>query len=110
MATFTWKPSYQCAVTIAPRLRAAIFGDGYQQRVEDGINTQIKAWDVSFTVRTDSEAAAIMNFLKDQAADSFDWTDPDGEALKWICKSRRKQIDGYGINVVTARFEQVAGE
>ena len=110
MPTFNWIPDYHCAIEVEPRVMAARFGDGYEQRVEDGINAQPKAWDLTFAVRSNTEASAIMDFLKTQGAASFDWTDPDGEALKWFCRKRRKQMDGYNNNAVSVRFEQVFGE
>lgn len=110
MATFTWIPDYQCAVEIAPRLRGAKFGDGYEQRVEDGINTQPKAWSLTFGVRDHDDAMDIKNFLRAQGASSFDWTDPDGDALKWVCRRISHQINGHNNEIVSVTFEQVFGE
>lgn len=86
MATFSWIPSTEAAQTVKPRVLQAKFGDGYSQRVPDGLNTLLRSWQLTFKNRTKIEADAIEAFL-DAAGGctAFDWTPPDGAAGKWIC-------------------------
>ena len=59
MATFTDLPSKDATRETAPRVREAGFGDGYQQRVGDGIHGSAAVWRLSFANRTDAAADAI---------------------------------------------------
>jgi phage-related protein len=70
--TFTWTPDYGAQVTRSPRIREAKFGDGYAQRVGDGLNVDLPKWQLNFTGRTMAEIQAIDEFLRTQAgATSF---------------------------------------
>nr|NDG08510.1 phage tail protein [Oxalobacteraceae bacterium] len=44
MATFTWTPSVGANLSIRPNVRRVAFGDGYEQRLAFGINTQPQVW------------------------------------------------------------------
>ena len=35
---FFWSPSYNISTSHSPRIKAIQFGDGYEQRLKDGIN------------------------------------------------------------------------
>jgi len=48
MTTFTFSPKYGAALSKEPRVKMAQFGDGYQQRVGDGINTIAREWSLNF--------------------------------------------------------------
>jgi phage-related protein len=61
---FLWIPSYNVSVNNQPSVNPIVFGNGYEQRIQNGIyNTLIKI-DLSFDMRTDIEARAILHFLK----------------------------------------------
>lgn len=109
MSTFTWTPDFGLAANYKPRVRTAQFGDGYQQRVADGINTAQDKYDLTFTARTDTEASAILAFLKARAGvEAFDWT-PAGEvtAIRAVCREWNRTFDKNNLNTVTASFERV---
>ena len=108
MPTFSVTPDNGCSYEIKPNVRAVKFGDGYEQRAANGLNTQPRIWNLRFSVRTDSEASAITTFLATQGAvTAFDWTDPYGAAGKYVCRSWSATKDRYNLNTVTAQFEQV---
>ena len=109
MSTFTYSPKYSSQVSKSPNVREAIFGDGYSQRVANGINTIKREWSLSFT-RTSSDIDAIDAFLEALDGDSFDWTPPKGSAGKWTCKSWTTGLDTYGVETLTATFKEVFGE
>lgn len=50
--------------TVAPRVLTATFGDGYQQRLPDGINTAPKSFKLSFANRPKAEIQAIVTYLE----------------------------------------------
>lgn len=108
MATFTFIPSVGAAVDMAPAVRSVKFGDGYEQRVAFGLNTQPEAWSLEFRGLPQSSAAAIDTFLRARrGVDAFDWISPAGTAGKFICRSWSRSIDEPNIESVRARFEQV---
>jgi len=110
MATFTYSPSYAANVTITPRVRTAMFGDGYQQRVADGINTKPRMWNLSFTQK-DADIDNVESFLDTAGGvTSFDWTPPHGSIGKWKCKEWSRSKVTYGVDTLTATFEEVFGE
>lgn len=108
MATFIWKPARRPARTIKPRVRSTRFGDGYELRYPDGLNSQMASWDLELRCRSSSVADAIDDFLSaHDGADAFDWVDPRGNAGKYICREWRRVEVGRGLAVITATFEQV---
>jgi phage-related protein len=110
MSTFTWSPAPGATENVIPRVKAAPFGDGYEQRVGDGINNQPRSWSLTFlgpTARTDAIAA----FLK--ATDgvvSFDWTPPSGPAGKFVCRSWSRGVPALVVQSITATFTEVYGD
>lgn len=109
MAVFTYTPDYSASVAYKPRVREARFGDGYSQRTPDGINTGTDTWSLTFAVRTDSEAAAILDFLATRGGyEAFDWTPPgEGTAIRVVCREWNRAFDQTNKNTVTATFARV---
>jgi phage-related protein len=54
--------------TTTPRVLTATFGDGFEQRLIDGINPLKETYAVSFTNRTRTEAINLINFFEDKNA------------------------------------------
>lgn len=110
MSTFTWSPAPGASETVMPRVKSAKFGDGYEQRVGEGINTRPRSWSLTFlgpTARTDAIAAFL------EAADgvaSFDWTPPYGPAGKFVCRSWSRTVPALVIQGISATFEEVFGD
>lgn len=105
MATFTYTPDFGARAQEKPRVLSSQFGDGYQQRVGDGINTNKRQWALTFAARTDSERDAILSFLRARnGVEAFDWTPPTGAAGRWVCQEWDTQLDRAGVNTVTATF------
>lgn len=105
---FTWKPDWGATVEQAPNTLRAKFGDGYEQRRGNGINTQPQTWKLQFSARTDTDAVAILTFFQTQAAvTSFLWTPPGGSQAKFVCRKWQRQMPDYGVNTVSAEFEEV---
>jgi phage-related protein len=111
MATFTWIPSNGSSVTHAPKVNRAKFGDGYEQRSLNGINTDPRMWQLMFQNRETSEADAIAAFLKARKGfESFDWTPSSGSAGKFICVEWTDSHESAGYRSINATFEEVFGE
>lgn len=109
MAVFTWFPDASVSVETEPVVRAAKFGDGYEQRVPDGINTMPEKWDLTFT-GTREEIDPIAAFLRTHKGSlAFDWTTPDEMTGRFICRSWRKTRE-RGVKVgLSFTLEQVYG-
>lgn len=110
MATFTYAPDQDVNLTKSPKVRAARFGDGYQQRAIEGINTQPRSWSLSFT-RNAADIAAIEAFLVARGGvEAFDWTPYTGVAGRWVCSEWRLTELSPDSQSLSATFEEVYGE
>ena len=108
MATFTYIPSFTASESSQPSVRKVQFGDGYQQRLRFGLNTDSKIWQLTFTNRTDSQRETILSFLEARGGvESFDWTPPRGTAGKYVCSEWNMDMLNCNNNTITASFIQV---
>lgn len=108
MPTFTYTPDWGAQLSVKPRVNRSQYGDGYEQRVADGINFKPRTWALKFSVRTDAEIQPIIDFLDAQGGvQSFDWTPPVGAAGKWVCDEWTQTEDRYNQNTVQATFREV---
>jgi phage-related protein len=64
------------------------FGDGYTQRVPQGLNHISRVWNVIFDLKTPAEKNTIVNFLRSQGGVKSFWWTPPGESAPalWTCK------------------------
>ena len=108
MATFTYTPDYGATKSSKPRVKAIRFGDGYEQRISYGINTNPQEWNLKFAMRDNTETAAIENFLSARnGVESFDWTPPNGTSGRYICREWSKVLERSNLNTINAKFEEV---
>ncbi len=108
MTTFTWIPDYP----VRPKKQASVlsgkFGDGYEQRAADGINSIRREVALVFKNRTAAEIAAIDAFLTARnGVESFSWTPPNGAAGKWVCDSWETPQDTPVYLSLSATFREV---
>ncbi len=107
MSDFNYQPVYGAQVNNAPRVKTVKFGDGYEQRVADGINTQPKMWNLTFTYDT-STIATIDSFLSGKAGvASFTWTPTGFSEIKVVCREWSRSVDTPTTASIQATFEQV---
>ena len=108
MSTFTWTPSFEATEASKPRVHKFQAGDGYEQRIRFGLNTDPKEWTLTFAERTDTERDAILSFFETAAGvSSFDWTPPRGNAGKYVCEEWQVTMRNYNFNTIQATFRQV---
>lgn len=108
MATFTFTASYEATEVSKPRVRRFQAGDGYEQRIRFGLNTNPKEWQLVFSNRTDTERDNITAFLDARGGvESFDWTPPRGSAGKYVCEDWQVTLSNCNNNQIRATFRQV---
>lgn len=113
--SFDWIPSYQSPKNTEFRLLRNKFGDGYEQRVGDGINTDEESWDLVFNTVDTATAEAIDAYLKSKkSGESFTWIpsylNPTAAKIKVICQKYKINPVGYNVYDVSLTFEKVFGE
>lgn len=105
---FTWVPDKGLTCSIITRVKGIAFGDGYEQRVGDGINTVIESWSPNFTLRTRAEINAIDAFLRLHGGVlSFDWLSPGGIMKRFKCPTWSPVYNHDGDCSLSATFQQV---
>lgn len=109
METFSWPVSYGTQKEVAPRVRKAQYGDGYSQRVGDGINTDLEKWSVQLTNVPHAEADSIETFLKAHGGyEAFYWTRPGtASPITVICPQWSRPHKTAVVCDISAAFEQV---
>ena len=107
MPTFTWIPEFPLEAEVEPRMLAARFGDGYAQRVQDGINATPRVYRPRFQTRSQAEATAIDDFLKANVGVAIDWTPANHAAGKFVWTAyKRARANGTYENLEIT-FEEV---
>jgi len=111
MSEFTWQPLNGATPEYQPRVMVASFGDGYQQRVADGINNMPQVWQ-NLTFRgTAAYVNEILDFLIARGGvDSFTWTPSGFDEITVFCPSWSRPVISNGIGELTCSFIQVFGE
>lgn len=107
MDTFTWMPDYEgTELQEEPRILEAKFGDGYAQRLGDGINNNAPVLPLTFTNIDVTTANAIVAFFRAHGGTTpFLWTPPDETGTwQWVCKKWSKRYTGFGTRTLTAEF------
>lgn len=106
---FNYMPSKSFQKATKARVKKAQFGDGYSQRLVDGINSIINEWSINFTSKSISEINNIVQFFEtNNGASYFLWT-PPGESTQYkvICQEWSKTYDSHISASLSAKFEQV---
>ena len=82
------------------RVLTARFGDGYEQRVRDGINTKEDMFSISFNNREAEDINLIAGFLDNKAGTNFDFviTDTFNNSGSLTTSTLKVVCDEYNIN------------
>lgn len=108
MATFpAIDPTYPLSLRKQPRVVSATFGDGYSMDQPDGINSNLRRFDLTFERVTGTNKDTIDTFLDSQKGTiSFDWTPYGYAAGKWVCKTWSIDHVEYDQYTIKAVFEE----
>lgn len=107
---FTWSGMRQkgAAGKIKFNVRKAKFGDGYEQRVGDGINNKQQSWPLVFE-GNEATLAPIKNFIdRHGGVRSFHWTPPGSDkAGVYVVEGYSYVSVGGGLYSLSADFIEV---
>lgn len=109
---FFWEPSVGMQLQSEPKVTSVSFGDGYNQRFDDGINNQLMTLELKFEQRSDTEAYGIEHFLREYGGvTAFSYTPPPPydrvTGKMWICSKWSCQKNFKNNNSLSATFDQV---
>jgi len=73
-------PDRGLKTTQKPKVLSIAYGDGYEQRIADGINNLPEEWTLSWKNRTIAETNKMIKFFEDlEGVTTFDWYPPGYE-------------------------------
>lgn len=61
---FFWEGTYASQIKNKPGITSIKFGNGYEQRTEDGVNNALLQFELVFDGRDENETRAILHFLQ----------------------------------------------
>lgn len=97
--------------TSSPRVHTMSFGDGYEQRLADGINNLTQTMNVSFSTRPKAEIDDLVAFFESLGGVSkFRMTIDDSngnETIKVICRQWNQTWAYDNFYSLSATFERV---
>lgn len=116
-----WRPSWPYGAEQEWRMRVAKFGDGYEQRILDGINALDLSFDLSFDTRPKAILLDMDAYLTSLKGSSFPYTDPatgltfyvfcDKWSIQWEMRRRKDPVtleyEDYGT--LNAKFVKANG-
>lgn len=106
--TFTWVPDFGAQQTSRPKVRSIAFGDGYEQRLTFGLNTDLKTWSLRFEYRSTAEKQQIVGFLESrQGSQNFNWLTPDDTVGSFVCQEWEAEIAYANLWTINAVFREV---
>jgi len=97
-------PDYGLEIEHSPKINTITFGDGFEQRLTEGLNQNARRLSLTFSNITESQSLTLINFLNDRAtnADSFVYTPSNGVAGNFVIDSKYKKTINYA-NLATVK-------
>jgi phage-related protein len=113
---FFWKPSYDAIVKNSPKIIINQFGNGYEQRVNDGINNNLINFTLRFDNRNELETTSILHFLYQRnSTESFVYNLPTIYAksllnlnTRFTCLNWESIYVSYNNYQISCEFREVA--
>ena len=107
---FIWVPSYSLSTSQQPNVLAIKFGNGYEQRLKEGINNNLLSLSLKFESRSEVETVAITHFLSSAEGYKSFWfkaPSPFNVSKKFVCRewSLNQQFDDN--YTVSSKFDEV---
>jgi phage-related protein len=108
---FFWDASYNTSIDSEPKVLSIQFGDGYEQRMADGLNHDLVKFSLSFERRNKQESVAIAHFLSArQGYKAFYYRAPEpyGVLKKFVSASWSSQINFDNNYTINAEFKEIS--
>lgn len=109
METFTWKVKTGMNIESEPRVRSVRFGDGYEQRRPDGLNSLLNKYSITLSPKN-ADGQIIRAFLEKHAGvTAFFWKPPhQTHMITVLCRKWSFSVGALRTEV-TAEFEEALG-
>lgn len=112
---FWWKASYNANISNRPRVKINQFGNGYQQRINDGINNNLIEFSLNFENRNEKETVSILHFLRQRnGQESFIYNVPtiysksnNNLSTRYVCPEWTSNYISYNNYSIEAKFIEV---
>ena len=108
LKTLSWCPQPKYTVEEEPRRKVLNFGDGYQQRMVDGLNPLLRKYSVTYKLKHE-EAEKFRNFMKEHGGvRAFYFKDValGGELVKVVCTKFPRSVTKTHTTF-TCEFEEI---
>jgi len=105
---FVWKPSYGSTVNFKAFNSEVLFGDGYSQILNKGLNSLRMSMDLKFEEKDDKESKAMIHFLENKKGVidfEFDTYKPYEKTNSFLCSNFSHKIGYEQSNDISAKFE-----
>ena len=110
MATFPiTNPVYNTRINARPKVNTLSFGDGFEQRLTEGLNQNPLSVSLTFEL-SQADATTAITFLNSRVEDgaSFDYTLPsETSSRKFVCTSFPRSIPFLNRVTLTCTFREV---
>ena len=110
MATFPiTNPVYNTRINARPKVNILSFGDGFEQRLTEGLNQNPLSVSLTFEL-SQADATTAITFLNSRVEDgaSFDYTLPsETSSRKFVCTSFPRSIPFLNRVTMTCTFREV---
>lgn len=110
----TIRPDKNFSSVFKPRVHMVKFGDGYEQRLPDGINSIDQTFSIQFSKRDKDEIDNITAFLESlKGATAFNFTIPDSNSsgnertIKVVCDNFQQSYDYGNFYSCSTKFRRV---
>lgn len=106
---FIWTPSYNTKINFVPKVITIQYGDGYTQRIADGINNNLMTIPISFKNRDFPEMAAIAHFLHARNGyESFLFYPPApfNKLKRFVCENFGPSFEFYNNTTIDTEFKE----
>ena len=112
---FWWKPSYNAKILNTPKIKTNKFGNGYEQRITDGINSNLIEINLMFENRSELETVSILHFLKERnGQESFIYNIPtifskssSNLNTRFVCPEWSPSYISYNNYAIDVKFMEV---
>jgi phage-related protein len=109
---FNYAPSRGFVTETTPRVAVATFGDGYSQRVAQGINSLNQVWNLEFRSTSMTTINAIVSYFSTKnGVTPFWWLPPEGtenqDEVLVVCTKWSRTYESNISAGVSATFERI---